>query len=170
MSCIYFEKVSFETFSSAMKEKGYTSDTQIAETYEGIKLPTRATTGSAGYDFYSPIDFTLAPDGDITICTGIRAIMPQQVFLAIYPRSGLGFKYQVGLVNTVGIIDSDYSGSDNEGHIMIKLVNHGHSPLSIEAGKGISQGIFQPHYIVDNDCVIRKRNGGGGSTDKDSNK
>ena len=88
--------------------------------YEGIKLPVRATSGSAGYDFFAPFDFILAPSQTIKIPTGIRCEIDEGWVLKIYPRSGLGFKFRLQLNNTVGIIDSDYFYSDNEGHIFIK--------------------------------------------------
>lgn len=88
---------------------------------------------------------------------------PDYVLMA-FPRSGLGFKYQANLVNGTGILDSDYAYSNNEGHIMIKLVNRGDKPFSVKEGEGFAQGIFLPYGItVDDDCD-GVRNGGFGST------
>lgn len=133
--------------------------------FEEAVLPRRATSGSAGYDFYLPHDIRLAPHEQTVIKTGIRARIEDGWFLMICPRSGLGFKYSVRLANTVGIIDSDYYYSDNEGHICIKLVN-GDMPLSLSKGAAFAQGIFVCYGItVDDDCSA-VRNGGMGSTDK----
>ena len=96
-------------------------EAEIQRIYEGIKLPRRATAGSAGYDFYMPADMSIAPGETVKIPTGIRVEMQEEWVLKCYPRSGLGFKYRLQLNNTVGIIDSDYFGSDNEGHIFAKL-------------------------------------------------
>lgn len=96
---------------------------KIREIYDGIRLPRRATAGSAGYDFFSPVDFELKPGETLKMPTGIRAWIEPDWVLKIYPRSGLGFKYRLQLNNTVGIIDSDYYYSDNEGHIFIKITN-----------------------------------------------
>ena len=86
--------------------------------------------------------------------------------LKIYPRSGLGFKYGLELANTVGIIDSDYYDSDNEGHIMIKMSHHlDEYMLPIKQGKGIAQGVFVEFGITEDDDVNEVRNGGFGSTD-----
>ena len=87
-------------------------------------------------------------------------------YLAIYPRSGLGFKYQLHLANTVGIIDADYSSSDNEGHMWIKLVNGGNKELTILPGEAIAQGIIQTFCLTDDDNTDGIRNGGFGSTSK----
>ena len=104
-----FEKVSKEQFRVGFIDSfGY----EPTNEYEELKLPKRATKGSAGYDFFSPIDFSLAPGETIKIPTGIRAKIDDGWVLKIYPRSGLGFKFRLQLNNTVGIIDSDYYYSD----------------------------------------------------------
>ncbi|HAV18707.1 MAG TPA: deoxyuridine 5'-triphosphate nucleotidohydrolase, partial [Erysipelotrichaceae bacterium] len=113
-----FHKVSLNQFALAYK------DNNVEKIYNDIKLPQRATKGSAGYDFFAPFDFTLKPNETITIPTGIRCEMDENRVLMIFPRSGLGFKYRMQLNNTVGIIDSDYFYSDNEGHIFIKITNN----------------------------------------------
>ena len=159
-----FEKVSFEQFFKDTMDTFGMLDNTIEETYKNIKLPKRATTGSAGYDFYSPIDFELKPGETIKIPTGIRCLMDKNWVLQIYPRSGLGFKYQINLCNEVGIVDSDYSNSDNEGHIFIKLVNRGDKPVTINFGEAFAQGIFLPYGITVDDDTEGIRNGGFGST------
>ena len=103
-----FEKVSFAQFEAAWKDTFDESSTEkIQKIYDGIELPKRATSGSAGYDFYAPVDFTIAPGETVKIPTGIRVHMEEEWVLKCYPRSGLGFKYRLQLNNTVGIIDSD---------------------------------------------------------------
>lgn len=131
-----------------------------------IKLPERATVGSAGYDFFAPKDYTVAEGETVVIPTGVRCCMEPGWVLSLYPRSGMGFKYLVGLANTVGIIDSDYYYSDNEGHIMVKLVNRGSEPLEIKKGKAFCQGIFTKYGVTIDDCVKDIRNGGFNSTNK----
>ena len=121
-----FEKVSLKQFSADWKDTfGDVTEEKIQEIYDQIRLPRRATAGSAGYDFFAPVDVQLAPGETIKIPTGIRAQMEQEWVLKVYPRSGLGFKYRLQMNNTVGIIDSDYFYSDNEGHIFMKIMNDG---------------------------------------------
>ena len=131
-------------------------------------MPARATRGSAGYDFYSPLEFTLEPGKTIKIPTGIRAEMEEGWVLKLYPRSGLGFKYRLQLNNTVGIIDSDYFNSDNEGHIMAKITNDSkeNKVLQLKAGDGFMQGIFVQFGITVDDEAEGVRNGGFGSTSR----
>ncbi|MBR5900264.1 MAG: deoxyuridine 5'-triphosphate nucleotidohydrolase [Clostridia bacterium] len=136
------------------------------EQYDAVILPKRATLGSAGYDFFAPFSFTLEAGETLKIPTGIRVKIENGWFLAIYPRSGLGFKYRLRLDNTVGIIDADYYEADNEGHIFIKMTNCGNSPLSVEKGKAFAQGVFTPFGITYDDEVCLTRTGGFGSTDK----
>ena len=117
--------------------------------YDDIKMPVRATSGSAGYDFYSPISVTLNPGESIKIPTGIRCKIDDGYVLQIYPRSSLGFKYQMCLLNTVGIIDSDYYNADNEGHIIVGIINRGDKQLVINKGDRFVQGIFYKYYLAD---------------------
>lgn len=150
-----FEKVSREQ---------YLADGGDENAYDNIKLPVRATAGSAGYDFFAPVTLSVPAGGTVKIPTGIRCRMDNDRFLAIFPRSGLGFKYRLALDNTVGIIDADYYGADNEGHIMIKMTNNGTRDLVVEAGKGFAQGIFLNYCLTDDDSASSSRTGGFGST------
>lgn len=164
-----FEKVSKERFITDWLDKFPDSNKELAEDiYENIKLPKRATKGSAGYDFFSPVAFVLAPGETITIPTGIRAKMDDNWVLMLFPRSGLGFKYRLQLNNTVGIVDSDYYYSDNEGHIFEKITNDSNENkiVEVQAGMGFSQGIFVPFGITMDDDTDGIRNGGFGSTTK----
>lgn len=162
-----FEKVSYEQFRVDWIDCfGETEDTRIREIYDNIKLPKRGTVGSAGYDFYAPISFTLNPGEQIKVPTGVRVWIDEGWVLCIFPRSSWGFKYRLQLNNTVGIIDSDYYGARNEGHMFCKLTNDtkdGKS-VTIEQGVGMTQGIFMPYGItVDDECET-ERHGGFGST------
>lgn len=154
-------------FLKVSKEQ-FVADGGQETSYEKIKLPRRATAGSAGYDFFTPTAFTLNPGESIKIAAGIRARISDGWMLSIYPRSGLGFKYRLQLNNTVGIIDSDYFFSDNEGHIQIKLTNDSREGkiLSLEEGQAFCQGIFTEYGITADDDVTTERNGGFGSTDR----
>lgn len=164
-----FFKVSRELFLQAMREDfpQYTDD-DILDMYESIKLPRRATKGSAGYDFYAPFAFSLPSQTSIKIPTGVRVKMDEDWVLKLYPRSGLGFKYRLQMNNTVGIIDSDYYHSDNEGHIFIKMTNDSKDGKMVEMaqGAGFAQGIFLEYGITIDDDAQRLRNGGFGSTGK----
>ena len=131
-------------------------------------LPRRATAGSAGYDFFTPCDIRLAPGETAKIPTGVRVRMEDGWVLQIYPRSGLGFSYRLQLNNTVGIIDSDYYHSDNEGHIFIKITNDSNEGkvLQLQAGDAFAQGIFVEFGITEDDNATAIRNGGLGSTSR----
>ena len=162
-----FQKVSFERFREGwLGEFPGVCEEEIRAVYEGIKLPHRATAGSAGYDFYAPADIRLEPGETVKIPTGIRVWMEEDWVLKCYPRSGLGFKYRLQLNNTVGIIDSDYFYSDNEGHIFTKLTNDSNvgKTVFIEKGEGFMQGIFVEYGITADDDAVGVRNGGFGST------
>lgn len=178
-----FEKVSFDEFKNAdftcipigvtMNENSMfmiLTIEEIKSTYNDIKLPARGTKGSAGYDFYSPFDFTLSPGQTLVIPTGVRCKMEDGWFLGLFPRSGIGFKTGVSMVNTIPIIDGDYYNSDNEGHIMVKLENNSslNKPLVVKAGQAFCQGILLPYGVVVDDNADAERNGGFGSTDEEN--
>lgn len=162
-----FEKVSFEQFKKDWSDTFYVTD-GIEKIYEDIKLPKRATAGSAGYDFYAPMAFELKPGETIKIPTGIRAVIDENWVLKIYSRSSLGFKYRLWLDNLTGIIDSDYSNSDNEGHIFIKVTNNSLEDKIVRINRGdkFAQGIFVQYGTVIDDDAVEARNGGFGSTNK----
>ena len=162
-----FEKVSFEQFKAGM-EGIEDSESVLKDKYDRIQLPSRATSGSAGYDLHATFDVTLAPGETVKIPTGIRVRMKEDWMLAVFPRSGLGFKYRLQLNNTVGIIDSDYYNSDNEGHIFVKLTNDSNEgkTVVIKEGDAFAQSIFMPYGITEDDETTGVRNGGFGSTGK----
>lgn len=156
-------KRGFEIISKEQFNKDFDKNMEIT-----IKLPKRSTKESAGYDIFAPFDIDLPVGKDIKIPTGLRVHMQKGEFLAIVPRSGLGFKYYSRLANTIGIIDSDYKNSDNEGHMWVKLRNEGEKDLYIKQGEAFCQAIFMPFLLVDGDDFEygENRNGGFGSTTK----
>ena len=162
-----FEKVSFDNFSAAyLMFKGPTNIEIIRKIYDDIILPKRATTGSAGYDFHMPDAVMLKQGETVLIPTGIRVQINDGWVLKLYPRSGLGFKFRLQLDNTVGIIDSDYYYSDNEGHIFFKMTNDSRDgkTVTVNRGDAFAQGIISQYFITDDDDANGVRNGGFGST------
>ena len=207
---LHFEKVSFEQWKDTIDNivVNTSKDQKVIDqfnkvrqkmydAYDNIKLPERATAGSVGYDFFTPIDLALFPGVDTIVPTGIRVyISPEaELWLMMAPKSGLGTRYKMKLNNTIGVIDSDYYGAANEGHIMLtvsngldfegcpmkqvpdiksgqnKVVLDIESPitqeriLTLASGKAIAQGIFMPMITMD-DKVEAERIGGFGSTEK----
>lgn len=162
-----FKKVSLEQFTKDWKNIFPCASSEDCKfIYDSIKLPCRATIGSAGYDFFAPTAIALSPGKSITIHTGIRVFIEDGWVLKCYPRSGLGSKFRLQLNNTVGIIDSDYYYSDNEGHIFFKLTNDSKEDktVTIKEQTGFVQGIFVPFGITIDDTANAERNGGFGST------
>ena len=173
-----FEKVSYEQFKKDWLKNNSTNNTKWDETtilaiYDDIELPKRGTSGSAGYDLHAPIAINLPFNESIVIPTGIRCVIDDGWFLDLNPRSGHGFNYGIRLANTRGIINTDYYFADNEGHIMVKIVNEsvacGSKMFSVEKGKGFCQGIFTVYGLVEGDDAFTKRTGGIGSTDEPVN-
>lgn len=157
-----FQKVSVEQFDFDWINTLESFDSP----YERIKLPERATKGSAGYDFFSPLTFDLKPGQVITVPTGVRVKIAEGWMLMLFPRSSLGFKYRMRLGNTVGIVDSDYYDAKNEGHIYIRVTNEGNHTIHIDEGQKFAQGIFVPYGLTEDDDTSAERTGGVGSTGK----
>lgn len=164
-----FEKVSEERFISDYLDTfpQYTKEDAV-KAYNEISIPVRATKGSAGYDIHTTVDFTLAPGETIKIPTGIRCRIREDYVLMLFPRSGLGFKYRLQLDNSVGVIDSDYYNSSNEGHIFVKITNDSRSDKTVELKRGdrFTQGVFLQYGITEDDEADGVRNGGFYSTGK----
>ena len=159
-----FYKVSYDQFKKDWKETFGDSEDIIKNTYDNIQLPQRSTVGSAGYDFISTLEFSLNPGETIKFPTGIRCKMKEEYVLMMFPRSSLGFKYQLMLCNTTGVVDSSYYYADNEGHIWIKFVNNGKDVVRVKEGDKVCQGIFFEYGITEDDDVSELRTGGIGST------
>lgn len=161
-----FEKVSYEQFKKDLLELmgEIFKEEQIQAIYDYIELPKRSTSGSAGYDFVTPISFIAKTSGGVVIPTGIRCKIDHGWVLKLYPRSGQGFKYGMHLYNTVGIIDSDYYNAENEGHILVKVSVKEETGDVIKLGSKFCQGIFEQYGITYDDDAHEVRTGGFGST------
>ena len=100
-------------------------------------------------------DIEIKPNEIIKIPTGIKAYFEPDEVLFIIVRSSTGFKYNIRLVNQVGVIDSDYyNNKDNEGHIFIKIQNEGTETVKFNAGNHLAQGIFMNFLKTDSDKNI----------------
>jgi len=158
-----FEKISLEQWHKDYGDDSEGIGDKILE--EIVKIPSRATKGSAGYDIVTPYEINLQPGEEINVPSGLKCRIDSGWFLGAFPKSGLGFKYYVRLANTIGIIDEDYYNNEtNEGHFWVKIRNEGSKPLHIDVGKGICQVIFMPYGITYDDDAEGVRKGGFGST------
>ena len=152
-----------------VSDRQYRQDMGARKNYlpvEEIPLPRRSTQGSAGYDFVSPVETLIPAGGKTVIPTGIRCEMESGWVLMLFPRSGLGFRHQIRLSNTVGVIDSDYAFAANEGHIQVSLRNPTDADLLIGRGERFCQGVFLPYGLAEEEDSFTERTGGLGSTGK----
>lgn len=183
-----FEKVSKEEFAKHFDPDAIAkAPDKFDEVYNNIKLPKRATVGSAGYDFFLPVPIiNLGPGDSMIVPTGIKVSIEPGWALFAMPKSGLGFKYRLQLDNTIGLIDSDYYNNEkNEGHILFRITNDlkesrslafnritnkpefiPESIINMEPGKGFVQGVFLPYGVAEEELVEGVRTGGFGSTEQ----
>jgi dUTP pyrophosphatase len=108
---------------------------------EGLPLPTRATTGSAGYDLCAAVqqDVVLTPGDRALIPTGYRFAIPPGYEGQIRPRSGLALSHGILVPNAPGTIDSDYRGE-----LRVILLNAGEKSYTICRGDRIAQLVIAP--------------------------
>ena len=160
----------FEKISKQQWYKDYDiANPNIAdEIYNNIKLPQQGSEGSAGMDFFAYEDIIIEPNEVKKIPTGIRWVVnpyaDPNVVLYLFPRSGSGIK-GLGLMNTVEVIDETYMNADNEGHIILFLVNRGDKAITIKKDKGMVQGVVHKYMICDGAECDDERTCGFGSTD-----
>ena len=150
-----------------MKIRGFEKIAKYAEV--DFPMPERKTELSAGYDFCLPEDVVLEPGQLQLVPTGVKAYMQAGEWLGMHIRSSMAVKKHLMLVNNVGIIDADYyNNADNEGHIMLALLNMGQEKVVLTKGERVAQGIFYTYLIADGDEGVTKavRGGGFGSTSK----
>ena len=146
---------------------------EIAKGFEdkNINLPVRKTKYAAGYDFEAAED-TIVPSfkkgmKPTLIKTGIKAYMQNDEVLILANRSSNPGKKGLILANSIGVIDKDYYGNeDNDGHIMFAFFNVKDEDIEIKKGDCIGQGIFQKYLVTDDDVAAGERTGGFGSTSK----
>ena len=147
-----FEKISFEQFC-----KDVINDKEL---YENYKLPSRSSKETAGYDFFLIQDITVNTNEIIKRPTCIKSYVENDDVLLLVVRSSTGFKYNIRLVNQVGVVDSDYyNNKDNEGHIFIKIQNEGKNQVTFKKDEAIAQGIFMKYLTTKSDNrkdIIRK--------------
>lgn len=156
-----FYKVSYEQFKKDVEKFDNEIDTELI--YKDLKLPTRSTKHSAGYDFVAPFTFKVEKNKKYIIPTGIKCEMSEDKVLLCFSRSSYGFKYGFRLLNSTGIIDADfYNNSDNEGHIMLGFMTD--EDMMIMKGSKLFQAVITKFYITEDDNSTEDRKGGIGST------
>lgn len=146
---------------------------EIAKGFENkdINIPERKTKCSAAYDIEAAEDIVVPSFKKgmkaILVPTGLKAYMQEDEVLYLYAKSSGFGKKGIMLSNAVGIIDKDYyENEENDGHIMISVINLKEEDLYIKKGDAIGQAIFGKYLKADNDNAIAVRKGGFGSTSK----
>lgn len=142
---------------------------ELVKKYEGDVelLPSRGTEHAAGYDLKAAETITIMPNEIKLIPAGVKAYMQPTEVLFLFDRSSNPKKKGLVLINSVGVIDSDYYNNEgNEGLMFAQMKNITDKPITVNKYDRIIQGVFAPFLIADNDVTGGVRKGGFGSTDK----
>lgn len=110
-----------------------------------LSMPEYAYPGDAGLDLKAAEDAVLAPFERKLISCGIALAIPRGYAGLVMPRSGLAAKHGISLVNSPGLIDSDYRGEIKA--IVINLDPH--ENFSIAHGDRIAQLVIVRVPVVD---------------------
>jgi dUTP pyrophosphatase len=126
-----------------------------------LPLPAYATKDAAGFDLAAAQDITIAPRRIALVRTGVVIEVPEGHFLAIFARSSTPLKRGLMVANGVGVVDSDYSGPNDE--IMIQVLNIGDADVTVKRGDRLAQGIVlpAPRIVWDEVSEIRPVTRGG---------
>jgi len=148
-----FEKISFDQFKKDIKDD--------RELYNNYQVPDRNSKYSAGYDFYLIENIIINPGETLKIPTGIKSYMQSNEVLFLIVRSSTGCKYNVRMMNQVGVVDKDYyNNKSNEGHLFVFLQNQSSEQFILNANTKYIQGVFTYYLLADNDNVEDERIGG----------
>ena len=146
---------------------------EIAKGFEdkGINLPERKTRCSAAYDIESAEDVVIPSFKNgmkpTLVKTGLKAYMQEDEVLYLFAKSSGFGKKGIMLSNAVGVVDGDYYGNeDNDGHIMLSVINLKDEDITIKKGEAVGQAMFQKYLKIDDDSAVAERKGGFGSTSK----
>lgn len=133
---------------SEKKERFVQVDVQTLENFEGLELPKRETSGSAGLDICAAVPenepIILRPRERALIPTGIAIALPHDFEMQVRPRSGLALKHGITCLNSPATIDSDYRGE-----LRVILINHGTEDFIISRGDRIAQILVAPVHVIE---------------------
>ncbi|EGD83321.1 deoxyuridine 5'-triphosphate nucleotidohydrolase [Salpingoeca rosetta] len=131
---------------------------------EHATIPTRGSSGAAGYDLYSAYDVKIPAKGKAIVKTDIAVAIPQTCYGRVAPRSGLTVKHFLDV--GAGVIDSDYRGN-----VGVVMFNFNDTDYSVSKGDRVAQLILERIYTPDVQEVedledTARGEGGFGSTGK----
>mgnify|MGYP001102552012 CR=1 FL=1 len=138
---------------------------RITRLHDDVTLPQYATAGSAGFDLAASAAMTIEPGRIALVPTGLVIEVPEGHFLGIFARSSTPLKRGLMVANGVGVVDSDYSGPEDE--IRIQVYNFTTEPIAIARGDRLAQGLLLPFVRAEWDEQSRATGpsrGGFGST------
>lgn len=167
---MHFIRVQYSKFADDVRK--YCGDSITSERlfdyWTEIPIPKRKTQFSCGYDVATPIPISVQAHSRVIVPTGIKAVFSEDEMktwcLKLYARSSVGIKDNVVVTNAVGLIDSDFQFSDNDGDMLLTLTNMSDVLRQYKPGDRICQAVFEIYGVTSDDDATGARTGGLGST------
>lgn len=132
-----------------------------------LSLPAYQTEGSAGFDIYARENTVIAPKAIALVPSNLIIATPPGFMLVVASRSSTPKRKGLMIANGIGVIDSDYSGPEDE--VKILVYNFTDNEVTVEKGERIAQGLFvkvEQGQWEEVDEMSTKTRGGFGSTGK----
>ena len=140
---------------------------EITLVHENAKIPKYQTEGSAAFDFAIVEATTIEPNKIAKVRTGLIILTPKDHALIIASRSSNPIKKGIDMANSIGVVDSDYAGPEDEIFLLLKNITE--SPVTLLPGDRVAQGLFVPithATFTEAKRPDQKNRGGHGSTGK----
>ena len=137
---------------------------KVKRLMDEASFPTYGSKGAACFDLYAATPAAIAVERTATVRTGLAFEVPEGHVMLVFSRSGHGYKSGVRLVNSVGVIDSDYRGE-----VTVGLRNEGRNTFMVNEGDRVAQAMIIPIPFVefvaaDTLSDTQRGDGGFGST------
>ena len=107
---------------------------------DSLPLPRYESDGAVGFDLITRETTIIEPQKISLVPSNIIVRVPEGYMLLITPRSSLPRKRGLICPHSVGVIDHDYHGPEDE--IMVQVQNITDEPVTVERGDRIAQGLF----------------------------
>jgi len=113
---------------------------EIQRVDTSLPLPQYESKGAVGFDLITRETTIVEPGSIALVPSNVIVRVPEGHMLIITPRSSLPRKKGLVCPHSIGIIDQDYHGTEDE--LLVQVQNISQEPVTVERGERIAQGLF----------------------------